>query len=247
MSIDDGKQIVVGRVAALWRYPVKSMAGEALKHVDVSWNGLAGDRRWAFTQDTLVGSSGFPWMTIREWPAMGLLRPWLVQPDQSDASPVMLTLPSSGETVDITDPRVVTELGGGVRALKLNRGLFDSMPLSLLSTQTTARIGELASMPNIDERRFRPNLLIEGVDGTAPFVEDQWLGSVLQIGASLKIRVDQRDQRCVMINVDPDSGERNPEVLRVVARERRACLGVYGTVVEAGRVMVGDAVSLRSA
>ncbi|GAC1631659.1 MAG: MOSC domain-containing protein [Nevskia sp.] len=228
---------LVGRVAALWRYPVKSMAGEALQDIEVSWHGLAGDRRWAFVQDALAGH-GFPWLTIRERPAMGLLRPVLAELARPDASPVVVTLPS-GRTVDIADPALAAELGGGVRAIKLNRGLFDAMPLSLVSTQTVARIGALAGM-TIDARRFRPNLLIEGADG-APFAEDAWVGSLLQIGG-LRLRVDQRDPRCVMINVDPDSGERNPEVLRVVARERRACLGVYGSTVQPGRIAVGDAV-----
>src|SRR5882762_8433793 len=57
----------VGCVAALWRYPVKSMAGEALEHAQVSWHGVPGDRRWAFIRKDMV-SSGFPWLTIRERP-----------------------------------------------------------------------------------------------------------------------------------------------------------------------------------
>ncbi len=55
----------VGRVVGLWRYPVKSMAGEALKEAEVSWHGFAGDRRWAFIRDGMV-NSGFPWLTLRE-------------------------------------------------------------------------------------------------------------------------------------------------------------------------------------
>jgi len=55
----------VGRVVGLWRYPVKSLAAEPLSEVDVSWHGLAGDRRWAFVRDG-VPQSGFPWLTLRE-------------------------------------------------------------------------------------------------------------------------------------------------------------------------------------
>jgi uncharacterized protein YcbX len=64
------REIEIGRVVGLWRYPVKSMAGEALDQVEVSWNGLAGDRRWAFVRDGMV-RSGFPWLTLRERPEMG--------------------------------------------------------------------------------------------------------------------------------------------------------------------------------
>jgi hypothetical protein len=69
----------VGRVVALWRYPVKSMGGEALEEVDVSWHDLAGDRRWAFVRDGVV-RSGFPWLTIRERSDMAHYRPAFLEP-----------------------------------------------------------------------------------------------------------------------------------------------------------------------
>ena len=75
----------VGRVAALWRYPVKSMAAEPLAEVEVSWHGLAGDRRWAFVRGG-VERSGFPWMTIRERSNMGHYRPSFADPSRPDAS-----------------------------------------------------------------------------------------------------------------------------------------------------------------
>ncbi len=59
----DGKP--VGRVVGLWRYPVKSMAAETLTEVEVSWQGFAGDRRWAFVRGGVI-QSGFPWLTLRQ-------------------------------------------------------------------------------------------------------------------------------------------------------------------------------------
>ncbi len=67
------------------------------------------------------------------------------------------------------------------------------------------------------------------------------MGAVLSVGG-LRMRVDKRDQRCVMVNVDPDTTRSDPAVLRAIAREREACLGVYGSTVEPGRVAVGDPV-----
>ena len=67
---------VVGRVVALRRYPVKSMAAEELDGAEVSWHGLAGDRRWAFVRDGQV-RSGFPWLTMRERPEMARYRPFI--------------------------------------------------------------------------------------------------------------------------------------------------------------------------
>ena len=227
----------VGRVAALFRYPVKSMAGEPLDAADVSWHGLAGDRRWAFIRDGLVRSN-FPWLTIRERPQMAHFRPSFTEPDRPDASATMVRTPAGGE-YDVADRRLAAELGDGVRLIKQNRGVFDIAPLSLLTTQTVAGLGALVGA-ELDVRRFRPNLLVEAIGGEA-FPEDGWVGSVLHIGG-MRMRVDQRDKRCVLVNVDPDTTERDPAILRTIARERRSCAGVYGSTVTPGRIAVGDAV-----
>jgi hypothetical protein len=229
--------VELGRVAALWRYPVKSMGAEALEEVDVSWNGLAGDRRWAFIRAGLE-RSGFPWLTIRERPDMGLHRPSFVEPDRPDASPVAVRTPS-GDVLDVLDPSLAARLGDSVRVIKQDRGVFDTMPLSLLTTRTVAGLGALVGA-ELDVLRFRPNLLVEAT-GDADFPEDGWVGSVLRIG-ELRMRVDKRDQRCVMVNVDPVTTERDPAILRAIGRERDTCLGVYGSTVQPGRVAVGDPV-----
>lgn len=232
----------VGRVAALWRYPVKSMAAEPLDLIDVSWHGFAGDRRWAFIRDGLA-QSGFSWLTLRERGDMNHYRPSFVEPDRPDKSPTVVRTPA-GATFDVTDPALAAELWpGGARVLRQDRGIFDTFPLSLISTQTIARLGEMAGAPLAVER-FRPNILVETADG-APFAEDDWLGCVLRIG-SLRMRVDKRDGRCAVITIDPVTTERNPDVLRTVARDRQGCLGVYGTTVEPGRVAVNDPVLIEA-
>jgi uncharacterized protein len=229
----------VGRVAALWRYPVKSMGAEALDDVEVSWHGLAGDRRWAFIRDGME-RSGFPWLTIRERPDMGHYRPSFVEPDRVDTSPTVVRTPS-GEDLDVVDPTLAAELGPGVCVIKQDVGVFDVMPLSLITTQTIAALGALVGA-ELEVQRFRPNLLVDA-PGDASFPEDAWVGSVLRIGG-LRMRVDQRDKRCVMVNVDPATTERDPRVLRAIAGERQARLGVYGATVQPGRVAVGDPVTI---
>ena len=229
----------VGRVVALWRYPVKSMAGEPLTQADVSWQGLAGDRRWAFIRDGMV-KSGFPWLTIRERAEMRQYRPSFVEPQRPDASAVVVRTPA-GATVDVVDPALAAELGAGVRVIKQDRGVFDTMPLALVSTQSIAGLGALVG-GTLSPERFRPNLVVEG-SGGAPFPEDEWVGRVLRVGG-MRMRVDKRDQRCVIVTIDPATNERNPAILQAIARERQACLGVYGSTVEPGRVAVGDSVTL---
>jgi uncharacterized protein len=229
---------VAGRVAALWRYPVKSMAGEELEAVEVSWNGLAGDRRWAFIRNGKV-RSGFPWLTIRERPELAHYRPRFAEPDRPNASLTLVRTPSGGE-LDVAAPALAAELGPGVRVIKQDRGVFDTLPLSLLTTQTLAGLGRLVGT-DLAAQRFRPNLVVDA--GGHGFPEDGWVGRVLRIGG-LRMRVDKRDQRCVMVTIDPVTLRRNPAVLRAIARERDAQLGVYGSTVEPGRVAVGDPVEL---
>ncbi len=234
--------VEIGRVAELWRYPVKSMAGESLDAVDVSWFGLVGDRRWAFVRDGLV-RSGFPWMTIRERSDMGSYRPSFTEPEDPNGSPTFVRTPAD-EEYDVVDPALAAELGDGVRVLKQNRGVFDALPLSLVTTQALAGLGQFVDR-QLEAVRFRPNLVVEAA-GTVAFPEDAWVGTVLRIGG-LRMRVDKRDKRCVMVNVDPVTSVRDPAILRAIARERDACFGVYGTTVQPGRVAVGDAVVLDTA
>jgi uncharacterized protein YcbX len=227
----------LGRVVALWRYPVKSMAAEALAEVEVSWYGLAGDRRWAFIRDGMV-RSGFPWLTLRQRPDMCHYRPSYVEPDRPDASPTMVRTPAGNE-FDVVDSVLATELGDGVRVIKQDRGIFDTMPLSVITTQAVAGLGALTGS-GLDVLRFRPNLLIEAASEET-FPEDAWVGCVLRIGG-LRMRVDGRDKRCVVVNVDPVTTRRDPAVLRAIASEHEVCLGVYGSTVQPGRVAVGDPV-----
>jgi uncharacterized protein YcbX len=214
----------LGVVAALWRYPVKSMAGESLESVDVGWHGLEGDRRWAFVRAG-VERSGFPWLTIRERSDM-----WHYVP-HVDGNRMIVRTPSGGE-FDVIDPALAGELGHGARVIKQDRGVFDTMPLSLLTTASLAGLRE-----GLDPRRFRPNILVEGAG------EDDCVGRVLTIGG-MRMRVDQPDERCVVVNVDPETTERDPSILREIAQSRGSRFGVYGSVVTPGRVAVGDAVVL---
>jgi hypothetical protein len=190
----------------------------------VSWHGLAGDRRWAFVRDGLE-RSGFPWFTIRERSDMWQYRPSFLDPGNPDGSRTLVRTPA-GRELDVIDPALAEELGPGVRVIKQNRGVFDTSPLSLTTTQTVAALGSLVGT-ELDPLRFRPNLLVEAEE---PFAEDTWVGSVLQIG-EMQMRVDLRDERCVIVNVDPATATRDPTILRTIARERETCLGVYGSTV----------------
>ena len=230
----------IGTLAGLWRYPVKSMAAEALAEGEVGWHGIAGDRRWAFIRPGLE-RSGFPWLTLRERADMRDFTPSFAEPDQPDMSRTLVTAPD-GQEYDVIDPALRARLGDGVRLIKQNVGVFDALPLSLITTRTIAGLEALTGRA-LEVQRFRPNLLVEPI-GAADFPEDTWVGATLQIG-QMEMRIDCRDPRCVITTMDPQSGERDPSVLRQIAQERENCAGVYATVVTPGRVAVGDAVTLR--
>lgn len=171
---------------------------------------------------------------------MNLYRPSFVEPERPDNSRTIVRTPS-GATFDVTDPALAAELWPeGTRVIRQSRGIFDTFPLSLITTQTIARLGEMVGS-QLAVERFRPNFLIEADDGA--FAEDDWVGYVLSIG-STRMRVDKRDGRCAVITIDPVTQARNPSILRTVTREREGCLGVYGTTVEPGRVAEGDPVYL---
>ena len=227
--------VSVGRIAALYRYPVKSMAAQSVTTIAVGWYGFAGDRRWAFVRDGLE-RSGFPWVTIREKPGLWQYQPWFTDENEPDTSVTMVRTPS-GLELDVVDPLLATELGFGARVIRQGRGVFDAMPLSLTTTATITRLSSIVG-EKVDALRFRPNIVVEA---TEPFAEDRWVGKVLRAG-DVEVRIDRRDKRCVVVNVDPGTGARNPEVLRAIAQHRDACLGVYGTTVAPGSLAVGDEV-----
>lgn len=233
---------IVGTVHELRRYPVKSMAAESLTSVNVSWHGLEGDRRWAFIRPA-TERSGFPWLTIRERPDLWRHEAFFAHPADVETSKTIVRTPDGAE-LDVVDPELARRLGEGIRVIKVYSGVFDTFPLSLLTTQSVQGLSQLVGEA-LSPLRFRPNLVINATS-TDPFPEEQWAGAVLRIGA-LRCRLDKRDQRCVMVNVDPENtASSNPAVLKAIAKERDAHFGMYGTTVEPGQVSVGDEVFLET-
>src|SRR5262245_15105431 len=208
-------------VAELWRYPVKSLAGERLERAEMRPDGLAGDRLvqvydprgrvvTARTQPRLLahggtlGSDGEP--RVDGWP-------W--------ASPEAAAL-------------VASAAGPGARLERfLGEERFDVLPL-LVATD-----GAIAALA-VDGRRLRPNVVVGGVPGLA---EREWPGRSLRIGEAV-VAVAQLRDRCVMTTYDPDTQVQDPSVLRRIVREFGGSMALDCAVERAGRVRVGDPVAL---
>ena len=225
-----------GHVVALHRFPVKAMAAEVLTESGLGWFGLDGDRRHAFVRTEHAGD--FPWLTIRQVPALTRYVPF-----SFDDGRLGVRTPN-GVELEVESPALAEALaeahGGPVHLLHTFRGVFDMFPVSIVSVQTLAALGELAGR-DLVPLRLRPNIVID-VPGE-PFPEDALVGRTVQIGDT-RVRVDAHDQRCMVVNFDPFTAERDPAVLRAVARHRDARAGVYGSVVAPGTLRVGDPVAL---
>jgi uncharacterized protein len=235
----------VGRVRAIYRYPVKSMAGEPMSTALLGWHGLEGDRRMAFVRSGI--RTGMPWLTAGKLPSLVTYVPLR---DGEDVLPSRVRTPG-GEELELHGDALRAEIasahGAPVELLQLNNGIFDDAPLSIITTNAIATVSSEAGV-DADARRFRPNVLIETTDGS-PFPEDAWVGRTLRIGEGEEapaVSVCTRDVRCAMLNLDPETAAVDARLLKAAVRLNQNCAGVYVTIIKTGRVRVGDALYLAS-
>ena len=236
----------IGKLEALRRYPVKSMAGEDLTEARVTFSGIVGDRVYAFI-DT-QNKSDFPWMTGRQGHEMILFRPrWLDGLQASDEFPgaeqyaIEMATPE-GEKFRMGDERftryIEKRFGHSVRLRFSERSMMDSRPVSILGLNTLHALSEETGI-ELDPRRFRENFYVDWQD-PRPFFEEELIGSQLVIGEKVTLQVVKKNERCVIITLDPDTAKPSPQILERVSRAHEGCTGVYGAVLREGIVRVND-------
>lgn len=123
---------------------------------------------------------------------------------------------------------------------------FDTAVVHLVTTATLERLRELYPEGCFDARRFRPNMLIETVNGAAGFVEDAWIGRNVAIGDEVRLRITRSCTRCVMTTLPQGDLPRDLGILRTAARNNSAKVGVYAAVIQGGRIRRGDPIRLES-
>ena len=236
--------IEIGRVEAIFRYPVKSMGGERLEAATLGWHGLDGDRRLAFRR--MDDRSGFPWLSASKLPDLLLFAPHRREDGAQGDLPTHVRTPD-GVEMPLFGEELATEVGrrcgAPVEMMQLKHGVFDEASISVIASDTVREIARLAGR-SPDVRRFRPNVLVRLLR-SGPFQEDEWLGGLLSFGEgddAPAISVTMRDERCSMVNLDPDSASPAPEVLKAVVRAHQNTAGIYGVVTRTGRLAVGQTI-----
>ena len=258
----------VGTVESVWRYPVKSMRGEELDEVFAGFAGVYADRLFAF--ESSASRPGFPFFTGRENRQMVCYRPrfrnpekaarpvnWieaeklfhLLTPISASADELMIDVETpDGKAFAIDDPALLDHLRAGskgdheLRLLRSEKAMTDCRPISIISVQTARTVGQETSS-EVDKRRFRANIYLDLNSGTG-FAEEEFVGKSLRIGDRVVVSVGDRDPRCMMITLHPDTGDKSPAVLKTVAQAHAGNAGVYGAVLVEGIIRKGDAVEV---
>jgi uncharacterized protein YcbX len=257
---------VIGKVDSVWRYPVKSMRGEELDEAFAGFSGIYGDRLFAFKSS--VSPKGFPYLTAREQRRLLQYRPRFRNPDKAsrpinlteaesmganpvwaDPSELMVDVETPDEqTLAIDDPALIDLLRADIdqkhqlTLLQSQRAMTDCRPVSIFSLQSARQLGEETGTP-VDKRRFRANVYVDFASAQG-FAENEFVGRSVRIGPKVVVTVLERDARCVMITLDPDTGEKTPAILKKVAQAHEGMAGVYGAVMVEGMLHKGDSVEV---
>lgn len=258
----------IGHIESLWRYPVKSMRGEEMDELFAGYAGVYGDRVFAF--ESSASPKGFPFFTGREQRQMIRYRARFrnpvkaahpinvheaeklspnINPISADASELMVDVETpDGKRFAIDDPALIEHLRSNrdgneqLTLLRSDKALTDCRPVSIFSVQTAKQLGEETGVA-VDKRRFRANIYVDLANAEG-FAEDQFVGRSLRIGSKVTVAILQRDGRCMMITLDPDTADKTPAILKAVAQAHEGMAGVYGAVLVEGMIHKGDPVEL---
>jgi uncharacterized protein len=257
---------IIGKVDSLWRYPVKSMRGEELDEAFASYSGIYGDRVFAFRSS--ASHRGFPYFTTREQRRLLQYRPRFRYPDKAarpinlveaeskGANPLLADLAElvvdvetpDGQKLAIDEPALIDMLRADIDSkhtltlMQSQRAMTDCRPVSIFSLQSARQLAEETGV-RVDKRRFRANIYVD-LTSAEGFAENELVGRSVRIGPKAVIAILERDSRCVVITLDPDTGEQAPAILKKVAQAHDGMAGVYGAVLVEGMLHKGDPVEL---
>ncbi|WP_337797253.1 MOSC domain-containing protein [Rhizobium skierniewicense] len=245
----------VGRIAELWRYPVSSLGGETCHTVNVDMNGIVGDREFGIF-DTSTGLAAAPEKDVR-WRSALFLRSTL---DENGLPRIHFP---DGAAVSVIDKTVLFRLSNhfgfdvGIgryartnlpeaAGLPIISNRYDPSPLHIITTQSLRTLARLASLDEMNQRRFRPSVLIETGSPDpeeSGFIEESWLGATLRLGAQ-RVQVSEKAKRCGMTLIAQPELTEQPEILRTLVRRNARNFGIYCHIPQPGTLTVEANVNL---
>ena len=272
------------KIKSIWRYPIKSMAGESLKQSMLSQRGLVGDRSYALHDGRSICSAK------KYAQLMNYSVQYDSEPDGINIPPVTLEIGNTAVNSEDSNLNelLTREIGTKVtldklrpddnleyyrrskeqqpieeirNVLGLEEGeafpdfsefpdssfefstppgtFFDAYPLLILTTNSLNRLQQLTKGTVIDERRFRPNLLIDADELEVSFIEELWRDQFLEIGDTI-IKLTLPCPRCVMTTIAFQDLKKAPQIMRTLVQENHHKLGIYGEVIKPGKIQIGD-------
>lgn len=236
----------IGTVKQIWRYAVKSMAGEQLESCAVGTLGIPADRGWAIRDETtgeITTGSRLPLLMQCE-------ARYCESPRNGSIPHVVMHFPNGVELAsDVSDvnARLSELLDRSVSLRSLQPASaphithFDAYPIHVLTTASLEAMKQLNTAAMWDVRRFRPNFLIQTNDGVKGLVEFDW--SALRLGG-VELKCEMRTERCAMATNAQKEIPKDPSILRSLVEAADQNLGVYASVVAEGEVRVGDVVEV---
>ena len=242
------------------------MRGEELDEAFAGYSGIYGYRAFAFRSS--ASPKGFPYFTAREQRKLLRYRPRFRYPDKAarpinlaeaeskGANPLLADLTElavdvqtpDGHKLAIDEPALIEMLRADIdpkhtlTLMQSQRAMTDCRPVSIFSLQSVQQLAEETGV-RVDKRRFRANIYVD-LTSAEGFAENKLVGRSVRIGPKAIVAILQCDSRCVIITLDPDTGEQTPVILKKVAQAHEGMAGVYGAVLVEGMVRKGDPVEL---
>lgn len=239
----------VGKLVAIWRYPVKSMIGEELNATEMSEKGVLGDRAYGLwdVESGLLANA----RNVARWPEMFSYRARFIEEPRLHAAlpSVAITLPG-GDIVyssSVESPRRLSRVfGRAVTLRRLREGAFEGQSsafgaqptdVHVITTSSLRALQENAPAMRIESRRFRPNLVVESWG--EGYVEDDWVGKEIAVGDTI-LRITKPAKRCALTTYSQGDLPQELDVLHAICEQNDGNFGVYAQVVKTGHIRRGE-------
>lgn len=238
----------LGYIQTITRHPVKSMRGEQVSETKVMSYGLYGDRSHVLMDETRENK----FFTITQFPELVKYTAKLEGTEKEEEYPPVAITSPKGTIYHWEDEQLQKELEeASGRAVSFTAhtpeyvpfGAIEEENILLITDASLQKLAEIHGKDQLEAARFRPNIVLSLKD-QVPFAEEQWIGRRLLLGDHVEIEVKRPCERCMIITVDPETGERDARLLKTVVKERDNLFGVYCSVKKTGIIRRGDPVKL---